>query len=80
MYYEELLHYFRNENFTNTIQDEITGIVGSGTKRWDFIGYNIIALKKKEEMIQKPFDYCNNLISYNIIKDRLYNFYCFIFA
>jgi len=64
MYYDELLHYFRNEQYTNSITDEITGIMRSGTVRSDFIGYNVLTLRKREEMIQKPFSICIKFFSY----------------
>jgi hypothetical protein len=62
LYYEELLHYFRNERYTNSITDEITNLMGSGTTRPDFIGYNVLTLRKREEMIQKPFKICRIII------------------
>ncbi len=59
MYYEELLHYFINEKYTNSINDEINEISSSGTIRSDFFGYNILTLKKREDMTQKPFSICS---------------------
>lgn len=61
LYYEELLHYFRNDKYTNSIVDEITNLMGSGTNRQDFIGYNVLKLKKREEMIQQPFKICKKI-------------------
>ena len=57
-FFDRSEYYFRNENYTNSITDEITTIMGSGTIRQDFIGYNVLTLRKREEMIQKPFKIC----------------------
>jgi hypothetical protein len=64
LFHEQLLHYFRNDIYTNSIKDEITQKTAGGTKRPDFIGYNVLDLKTKEQMTQEPFGICSVLNVY----------------
>lgn len=59
LFHEQLLHYFRNDRYTNSIRDEITLKTAGGTKRKDFFGYNVLNLKSKTDMIQPPFGICS---------------------
>lgn len=57
---KSLLHYFRNEDGKTIMEDIITGISGSGSKRPDFIGYNVVDVPR-EKMVASKFDICKKL-------------------
>jgi len=54
---KSLLHYFKNDEGKTVLEDIITPISGSGNKRADFIGYNVIDFPR-QNMILAKFDIC----------------------
>ncbi len=56
-YDKSLLHYFRNDQGKTILEDFITNISGSGSKKLDFIGYNVVDVPR-EKMVVDNFDIC----------------------